>query len=144
MKQKAEIRPAVSEDLGRVAEISASFPEGWSELSLKESLGKDFYKIFVAEVEGCVLGYCIYSTADVPELLNIAVDPRHRMQGTASALLEQTLPIFSRSGKAVLEVRRGNAPAISLYRKFGFEMVSVRKNLYSKPLEDGIVMEKIF
>ena len=39
-----------------------------------------------------------------------------------------------------LEVRASNAPAIALYEKNGFQSVGVRKNYYSAPTEDGVLM----
>jgi ribosomal-protein-alanine N-acetyltransferase len=44
--------------------------------------------------------------------------------------------------RITLEVRKSNTPAISLYEKNGFSPIAVRKNYYTSPLEDGIVMEK--
>ena len=39
-----------------------------------------------------------------------------------------------------LEVRRSNAGAIRLYRKYGFRPVGVRPNYYVEDNEDAIVM----
>ena len=39
-----------------------------------------------------------------------------------------------------LEVRVSNIPALGLYRKLGFEVLSVRKSYYSEPVEDAYVM----
>ena len=39
-----------------------------------------------------------------------------------------------------LEVRESNAHAIAIYEKNGFESVGIRKNFYSDPKENGIVM----
>ena len=41
-----------------------------------------------------------------------------------------------------LEVRESYTPAIKLYEKCGFERLSVRKNFYSNPTENAIVMRK--
>lgn len=37
-------------------------------------------------------------------------------------------------------MRESNAPAIAIYEKNGFESVGIRKNFYSDPKENGIVM----
>jgi ribosomal-protein-alanine N-acetyltransferase len=39
-----------------------------------------------------------------------------------------------------LEVRRSNDAAIRLYRKHGFKSEGRRKNYYSSPVEDAVIM----
>ena len=39
-----------------------------------------------------------------------------------------------------LEVRAGNAAAVALYHKWGFLPVGRRKNYYTAPTEDAILM----
>ena len=41
-----------------------------------------------------------------------------------------------------LEVRKSNVPAIELYIKNGFSEVGLRKNYYTKPTEDAILMTR--
>lgn len=43
-----------------------------------------------------------------------------------------------------LEVRVSNQQAISIYRKLGFHEVGCRKNFYTAPVEDGLIMTKEF
>jgi len=38
-------------------------------------------------------------------------------------------------------VRRSNNAAIALYYKFGFRFVYERRNYYSEPVEDALVMK---
>ena len=40
-----------------------------------------------------------------------------------------------------LEVRQSNIPAISLYKKEGFEELGIRKKFYEHPVEDAIIMK---
>ena len=40
-----------------------------------------------------------------------------------------------------LEVRQSNVPALSLYKKLGFEELGIRKNFYEHPVEDAIIMK---
>jgi ribosomal-protein-alanine N-acetyltransferase len=42
----------------------------------------------------------------------------------------------------MLEVRRGNAPAIALYRSLGYREVGVRPRYYAEDGEDALVMDK--
>ena len=41
-----------------------------------------------------------------------------------------------------LEVRKSNVYAVSLYQKLNFLSVGVRKNFYSYPKEDAIIMTR--
>ena len=41
---------------------------------------------------------------------------------------------------ATLEVRSSNEPALSLYRKFGFEFVGRRKRYYQETGEDALIL----
>ena len=43
-------------------------------------------------------------------------------------------------GALTLEVRRGNTPAISLYKSWDFKEEAVRKRYYRDPTEDAILM----
>ena len=43
---------------------------------------------------------------------------------------------------ALLEVRESNRPALELYRSMGFAPVALRRNYYSQPLEDALVLRK--
>jgi ribosomal-protein-alanine N-acetyltransferase len=77
------------------------------------------------------------------EILNLAVKSEFRRQKMASSLLEDLLARFqkTRSGGSVfLDVRESNQPAITLYSKFGFEKVGVRKDYYLDTNEDAWIM----
>jgi ribosomal-protein-alanine N-acetyltransferase len=42
--------------------------------------------------------------------------------------------------RATLEVRRSNEPAQQLYERFGFAVAGVRRDYYSNPVEDALVL----
>ena len=74
-------------------------------------------------------------------IATLGVLPEYRRMGIAAALLEACeqaleLPYLR------LSVRRSNEPALSLYRKFGYQLVDVWKNYYHSG-EDALVLEKI-
>jgi ribosomal-protein-alanine N-acetyltransferase len=75
---------------------------------------------------------------------NLAVHPLHRRLGLARHLLEHALTDGRRSGadKAQLEVRCSNHPAMKLYESLGFRIVGERKDYYTRPREDAIVLLK--
>ena len=41
-----------------------------------------------------------------------------------------------------LEVRESNISARSLYSKFGYNEIGIRKKYYAAPIEDAILMQK--
>jgi len=43
---------------------------------------------------------------------------------------------------ALLEVRRSNEAARRLYESVGFRALATRRDYYSHPIEDALVMEK--
>ena len=100
----------------------------------------DSYFVFVTD-GGFGAAMVNYDTAD---LLDIAVEPDLRGRGIGSALMQFLIDeCKNRSVKEIfLEVRTTNAGAIALYKKFGFEQISIRKNYYSAPVCDGCVMRK--
>ncbi|HEX8098360.1 MAG TPA: ribosomal protein S18-alanine N-acetyltransferase [Pyrinomonadaceae bacterium] len=73
---------------------------------------------------------------------NVAVRSAERRRGVGRRLLDAALREAARLGAraALLEVRRGNAAAQALYERSGFRVVGVRKNYYSNPPEDALVM----
>jgi ribosomal-protein-alanine N-acetyltransferase len=83
--------------------------------------------------------------ADELHVNNVAVRSQHRRQGAGSALLEAVLKEGARLGAhtAFLEVRAGNAPAQALYARCGFALTGRRRNYYSEPTEDALVMSRM-
>ena len=123
------------------------FSTPWSEAMLTEVLFDSQASFIVAESEeGGVLGYAgLQVVLDEGYIDNIAVEPNARRHGVADELLD----VFCRFGEAnlaflTLEVRASNAPAIALYRKHGFEEAGRRKNYYTKPTEDAVIMTRYF
>lgn len=122
------------------------FSEPWSENAVLSSLENNTV-FFIAEENGLFLGYAGLQVVH-PEgyVTNIAVTKAARGKGVGAKLIEG-LVSFSKENHLEfisLEVRESNAPAISLYTKCGFETVGKRKNFYSHPTEDAIIMTKEF
>jgi len=73
--------------------------------------------------------------ADEAEILSIVVAGGRRRSGLGQALLCAHLAQLAARGVArlFLEVEEGNAPAIGLYDRLGFETVGRREGYYPKP-----------
>lgn len=138
------IRKAVEADILQIAVIEAeSFSDPWTESSLRSQLSQAFV-IFLAAADenGKILGYIIGSQDGESAFIdNIAAADSARRQGVGTALMKGFFDELPESVyHAALEVRKSNIAAQKLYSKFGFEAAGTRKNLYSLPQEDGIVM----
>lgn len=136
------IVPMAERHLAALAEIEkACFHAPWSESMLREELGKGIF--LVAERDGQVVGYVGCQTVlDEGYITNVAVSPDCRRQGIARALIAKLTDEARAAGLAfvTLEVRASNAPAIALYEGAGFGRVGVRKNFYTAPTEDAVLM----
>lgn len=133
------------EDLERLEKCCFTVP--WTAEQLRSQLPDDRHVFIVAEFCGTVLGYVGMAwVIDEGYISNVAVDPEYRLIGLGSALIEELLRRCGALGLSfvTLEVRRGNAPAISLYQKHGFSVVGERKNYYEQPREDALLMTKFF
>ena len=93
--------------------------------------------IYIYLIEDKICGYLIVlDSIDVYEILAIATIEEYRNKGIAQELLDKikTKDIF-------LEVRESNQVAINFYKKNKFKEISVRKNYYSEPNENAIIMK---
>ena len=118
----------------------------WTAEQLQRQM-KDAQHEFIAAVSqnGTVLGYVgMMVVLDEGYISNVAVSPDYRRQGIADALITELCAICKTLSLSfvTLEVRAGNAPAISLYAKHGFQRVGLRKAYYERPKEDALIMTK--
>lgn len=156
-------------DVAAAAKLeSENFSEAWSEQSFLETLQCDYAYYYVAECEELeqmtdvstealykntaarkkqkkVVGICgLRNIAGEGEITNVVTNQAYRRQGIARTLLQKVLSDGVELGieAFTLEVRCSNQPAIALYEKFGFESAGVRKNFYTNPKEDALIMWK--
>lgn len=136
------------EDVPVVAEIEKEcFSEPWSENSFISHLSKNYSRSFTVKYLNKPVGYiCCDYIVDEMYVGTIAVDSVMRRRGIADKLIEMMSDLCSYLGAIMLtlEVRVSNLPAQNLYKKHGFKNLGVRKNFYSKPIEDAYVMTKYF
>jgi ribosomal-protein-alanine N-acetyltransferase len=135
-------------DLPRVMEIErAAFSHPWSEDLVRRELAHEFSTVLLATggAAGEVRGFAVvWLVHDELHVLNVAVAPEARRHGVARAILDQVEAQGRAQGARVsmLEVRRGNAPAIALYRSLGYREVGLRPRYYAEDGEDALVMDK--
>ena len=90
-----------------------------------------------------IVGYIFYhGVEDEMVILNFAINPQHQGKGWGDMLLSQSMELLRSMGvsRFFLDVRQSNRQAISLYNKHGFVSIGTRKNYYSHPEEDALVM----
>ena len=93
--------------------------------------------IYIYLIDDKVCGYLIIlDSIDVYEILAIATVEEYRNKGIAQELLAKI-----RIKNIFLEVRESNQTAINFYKKNKFKEISIRKNYYSKPTENAIIMK---
>ena len=92
-----------------------------------------------------VAGFCAFwLVIDQAHINNLAVLPELRGRGLGTQLLEAVIAEALHLGAILLtlEVRQSNEPALRLYEKAGFYREGVRKNYYTNPIEDALILSR--
>ena len=90
-----------------------------------------------------IVGYVgIWLMVDEAHIVAIAVRESYRRKGIGETLLLAAidLALENQQESMTLEVRRSNYPAQTLYEKYRFVKVGVRKRYYSDNHEDALIM----
>ena len=139
-----EIRVLTGEDAGALAELESRCigAAKWGEASYR-GIGADGLIGWAAARENVVLGFILVrALADEMEVFNLAVDPSERRKGIAARLLERSIEDAKRVGvkRVYVEVRESNSGAREFYASKKFEERWRRKNYYSQPVENALVL----
>ena len=136
------------QDLGEVLAIeNASFQSPWTKgMFLSDLEANPFAHPVTARFSGepKIIGYaCFWIVMEDVHLMNLAVHPDHRHQSVGEGLVRWVLDMGREKGCRIvmLEVRESNHPALRLYEKLGFKVISVRPGYYRGPKEDALVMQ---
>jgi ribosomal-protein-alanine N-acetyltransferase len=92
---------------------------------------------------GTIAGYIVARlTAGELHVNNLAVRETARRCGVGTSLLNRVIETAQVAGAfaAFLEVRAGNAAAQAFYEKNGFFIAGRRRDYYSAPIEDALIM----
>lgn len=141
------IIPMNKSHISAVANIEkVCFASPWTEEGIAEELKNPLAHFLVAVGEE-VMGYIgVHEICGEGSITNVAVLPNFRCNGIGKALVSAAINgAKERNCEFItLEVRKSNFPAIFLYSSLGFEQVGLRKNFYSSPTEDAVLMTKTF
>jgi ribosomal-protein-alanine N-acetyltransferase len=138
-----QIRRLTYADLPQVISIERrAFPTPWSLAMFVLELSKPGGVCLAALRDDRIVAYCICSRYDIVwHLMNIAVDPDHRREGLATALLTELVHrVGGEEARLTLELRESNHGAIDLYARFGFLAAGIRRRYYQDNGEDALIM----
>jgi [ribosomal protein S18]-alanine N-acetyltransferase len=139
---------ASKEDLDAVLAIEdASFnnptTREWYEEELKRP--EVCFVYLLRTPEQPVAAFCAFwLVVDQVHINNLAVRPELRGRGLGTQLLEGVIAEAAHLGaiEVTLEVRESNEPARRLYEKAGFRRDGVRKNYYTTPVENALILSR--
>jgi len=124
----------------------AASPDPWTPRQLQAVLDDPDICVFGIEHAGCLVGHAVVARLPFDaELQAILVVEEARHHGVGSRLLARVIDQARtwQSERLLLEVRAGNAMALSLYRRAGFGVDGRRQGYYScgeGRREDAVLM----
>jgi ribosomal-protein-alanine N-acetyltransferase len=141
-----DIRKARAADAPVVAEIEKlCFSPPWSfEEILRELERNALAHYLVCECDRRVVSYAgLWAVLNEGHITNVAVHPDVRGCGLGTAMLGALVERTRQNAGLTdftLEVRASNAAAMRLYENAGFRAEGRRRNYYTEPVEDAIIM----
>jgi ribosomal-protein-alanine N-acetyltransferase len=138
--------PAAEADIDAVVALEhESFSNPWPRETLVwELVNSDVTRVYLLrDTEDRAIAFCIaWIIFDELHINTLAVSPHHRRQGLATVLLQGIMKEAAEEGarRATLEVRESNAAALELYARLGFVVTARRRNYYTNPVEDALIL----
>lgn len=139
------IRRAAAADAAPIAAVEeACFGrDAWSLTAVVDELQTATRTVYVAHVEGELIGYAsVMTVAPVADVQRIAVQPAWRRKGIGAALLDTLIAgVSPECEQMVLEVAHTNVPAITMYVDRRFVETARRCNYYADG-SDAIILQR--
>lgn len=143
MQRQPRLRATKIEDFTAIAAIEQeAFAHPWPAEAFTDFLLPWAWTMLLDEE---IIGYIFYHGGDDEMvIINVAVSPTHQGKGWGEYMLKNSLELMIEQGVRhfYLDVRVSNMPARNLYEKYGFSSLGYRRNYYSHPDEDALVMGK--
>ena len=140
------LREMTVDDLDQVMVLEEKlFHVPWTREGFFTFLIREDTLFLAVEEKGKILGYagCLI-VLDEADILNIGVDPDRQREGTGGFILQSLLRLLQMQGVHYvhLEVRESNGTARRLYERNGFAIDGLRKDYYTDPTENAVLMTK--
>ena len=141
------LREMLVEDLDQVMKIERElFSPPWTREGFFTYLTHKDAMFLVVEEKGEILAYCgLLMVLDEGDITNVAVRPDRQREGIGHFLMDSLIRLAEEQGVTTihLEVRVGNDAAIRLYERMGFTRDGIRKQYYTNPVEDALLMTRL-
>lgn len=148
-----ELRELAAADAERCAELDVLLFPGetpWSASAFRAEFSQPHNFYFgVEDTElSLLVGYAgigMLGPACDPEfeIHTIGTDPDHQRRGIGRMMMDNICHIADlKAAPIFLEVRVGNEAAISMYERYGFEMMGIRRNYYQPSGADAHTMRR--
>ncbi len=141
------LREMLVEDLDQVIKIERElFSPPWTREGFFTYLTHKDAMFLVVEEKGEILAYCgLLMVLDEGDITNVAVRPDRQREGIGHFLMDSLIRLAEEQGVTTihLEVRVGNDTAIRLYERMGFTRDGIRKQYYTDPVEDALLMTRL-
>jgi ribosomal-protein-alanine N-acetyltransferase len=142
-----EMLPMNARDIDEIERIEYGvYTHPWSRANFAGSLGSG-HSCWICRIGGELIGYFVLMLAvDEAHLLNLSVAQKRQGAGFGARLLRHAMTVARRGGAGtlLLEVRPSNERALTLYRRFGFRRIGVRRGYYPAAggREDALVLSR--
>lgn len=138
------IRWLIRRDMPEVLDIEyRSFEFYWTEEDFLRCLRQRNCIGMVAEIGETVVGFMLYELlTNKINIINLAVDPRHRRSGLGTAMIDKMITKLSshRRTRLVIDLRETNLVAQLFFHNQGFRAVRVLPKFYEDSGEDAYHM----
>jgi ribosomal-protein-alanine N-acetyltransferase len=132
------------EDAEAVEQVEkACFAMPWSRESFWREAANENTLYLLALDYAQVIGYVgCWISFEEAQITNVAVAPAYRGRRVGTEMMAELIRRVKEKGVTALtlEVRPSNAPALALYKNYGFKEAGRRPHYYSDNGEDAIIM----
>ena len=141
---KLSFREMLPEDAEAVEQVEkACFAMPWSRESFWREAANENTLYLLALDHAQVIGYVgCWISFEEAQITNVAVAPAYRGRRVGTEMMAELIRRVKEKGVTALtlEVRPSNAPALTLYKNYGFKEAGRRPHYYSDNGEDAIIM----
>lgn len=149
INDKIVIRPyGIEENLGgaffTLAETAFTYGAPWSKAQYEQTISRADLSFFIAEYNDELIGYVGGKLmVDEAEIYSIAVAHPYKNKKVATRLIKVFKEYCNYNGidTLFLEVRESNTSARYFYQTHDFIEIDKRKNYYTQPVEDAVIMK---